>query len=397
MVFARKKAANSERQRAILGSAVLGDLALTGKQAQAVHEKQMWQESSMRQAKEGFLSLLEREEFLDKEAVLDPNYGKGVAEFYAGSGTHLPPLPPVDVKVKEGKAPRTVVRKVVEGSLEVVDHPEGIDSNYFVLIRGDKEKAGSRRRAQECKAFEIMEKAKRGSDCRNDPGGARIAVLDGKGSCYMNFGTNGNTCGGGMKTQTERLEKDPHALRIFSRWVRSVGHRVNNYLPLHARSVFNLMREECEGSSMPLADGKEGKQHSALVAGRNVSLNVHTDKDFVWSLTCAVPEVKKGGTSGDAIICYFCFPTLNLAVPLREGDVLLFNALVPHCVSSRCDPCREAYCVSMYTGANLPGGNSNRVDEGGKTLSSSKAELSEAVRKQVQKQKEGTKKRGVKK
>jgi hypothetical protein len=32
---------------------------------------------------------------------------------------------------------------------------------------------------------------------------------------------------------------------------------------------------------------------------------------------------------GDAFV-YFCFPTLGVAVPLRPGDYLRFNALIPH-------------------------------------------------------------------
>ena len=38
-------------------------------------------------------------------------------------------------------------------------------------------------------------------------------------------------------------------------------------------------------------------------------------------------------TEKDDAVVYFCFPTLGVAVPLRPGDFLLFNALIPHCVS----------------------------------------------------------------
>ena len=42
------------------------------------------------------------------------------------------------------------------------------------------------------------------------------------------------------------------------------------------------------------------------------------------------------------------FPTLGAAVPLRPGDFLLFNALIPHCISSRCKQSDEVMCLSMY-------------------------------------------------
>ena len=50
----------------------------------------------------------------------------------------------------------------------------------------------------------------------------------------------------------------------------------------------------------------------------------------------------------DDIVVYFCFPTLGVAVPLRPSDFLLFNALIPHCVSSRCRHNDSIMCVSMY-------------------------------------------------
>jgi hypothetical protein len=49
----------------------------------------------------------------------------------------------------------------------------------------------------------------------------------------------------------------------------------------------------------------------------------------------------------DVVVC-FCFPTLGVAVPLHPGDFLLFNALIPHCISSQCKQSDDIYCVSMY-------------------------------------------------
>jgi hypothetical protein len=38
----------------------------------------------------------------------------------------------------------------------------------------------------------------------------------------------------------------------------------------------------------------------------------------------------------DDVVAYFCFLTLGVAVPLCPGDYFMFNALIPHCISSRC-------------------------------------------------------------
>ena len=61
----------------------------------------------------------------------------------------------------------------------------------------------------------------------------------------------------------------------------------------------------------------------------------------------------------DDIVAYFCFPTLGVAIPLRPGDYLLFNARIPHCISSRCKYEDEILCTSMYLKTAIVGMNNN--------------------------------------
>jgi hypothetical protein len=63
----------------------------------------------------------------------------------------------------------------------------------------------------------------------------------------------------------------------------------------------------------------------------------------------------------DDIIVFFCFPTLGVAVPLRPGDYLLFNPLIPHCISSRCKYEDDIMCVSMYLKTAIVGLNDNSL------------------------------------
>jgi hypothetical protein len=60
----------------------------------------------------------------------------------------------------------------------------------------------------------------------------------------------------------------------------------------------------------------------------------------------------------DAIV-NFCFPTLGVTVPLRPGDFLIFNSLVPHCVSSQCKQTDNVYIVAMYLNSSVVGLNNN--------------------------------------
>ncbi len=82
-----------------------------------------------------------------------------------------------------------------------------------------------------------------------------------------------------------------------------------------------------------------------FLVGINVCLPVHCDRDFTYS---AVTVITRDGYESDDILCYFCFPCLGFAVPLRAGNVLFFNPNQPHCVSSRYSKDDEIYVVSLY-------------------------------------------------
>ncbi len=59
------------------------------------------------------------------------------------------------------------------------------------------------------------------------------------------------------------------------------------------------------------------------------------------------------------IVIYSCFPTLGITVPLRPGDFLIFNTLIPHCVSSRCKQVDEVMVILMYLKSTVIGLNDN--------------------------------------
>ena len=64
----------------------------------------------------------------------------------------------------------------------------------------------------------------------------------------------------------------------------------------------------------------------------------------------------------DSIVVYFCFPTLGVAIPLRPGDYLIFNLLIPHCVSSRCSHTHDVLLVTMCLKTAVVGLNDNNID-----------------------------------
>ncbi len=91
----------------------------------------------------------------------------------------------------------------------------------------------------------------------------------------------------------------------------------------------------------------------------NVFLHCHTDADFTMSITQVFLKGQSEYHLNDDIVAYFCFPTLGVAVSLRPGDYLIFNALIPHCISSHCKLDDEIMCVSVYLKTSVVGMNNN--------------------------------------
>ena len=100
----------------------------------------------------------------------------------------------------------------------------------------------------------------------------------------------------------------------------------------HAKQVipFKTMSMPCSSHTSAL------KYCGGLAFGCNVFLQCHTDSDFTMSMANIHLKGKNKYEVDYDIVVYFCFPTLGVAVPLRPGYFLLFNALIPHCVLSRC-------------------------------------------------------------
>jgi hypothetical protein len=89
----------------------------------------------------------------------------------------------------------------------------------------------------------------------------------------------------------------------------------------------------------------------------------HTDADITMSIAQIFLKGKELYTDKDDVLVYFCFPTLGVAVPLRPGGFLLFNALILHCVSSGCRQDDSIICVSIYLKSAVIGMNNNDLSQ----------------------------------
>ena len=96
-----------------------------------------------------------------------------------------------------------------------------------------------------------------------------------------------------------------------------------------------------------------------IAFGTNVFLRCHTDADFTLSIIQVFLKGKSEYLYDDKVVVYFCFPTIGVAIPLRPGDYLLFNAQIPHCISSRRTFEDEIMCTSTYLKTAIVGMNNN--------------------------------------
>ena len=112
------------------------------------------------------------------------------------------------------------------------------------------------------------------------------------------------------------------------------------------------------GPSSPSSSGQHSaRYYNGTGFGLNVFLHTHVDTDFTMSIVQV--HMERSYTTDDPISCYFCFPRLGVAVPLRPGDFFVFNPQEPHCISSRCNPDDDVYSVSCYLKTRVVGLNDN--------------------------------------
>lgn len=381
---AAARTVSSSRGRAKFGKAA--DVTVDpGKNAVRKLKRELQKEANRAKKVEGFANITFTKEVVKK--AFDGKKYERDAYFFHGSKNHLPDIPKIDAGKKGRK--RRVIRKIVEEEFEILDCPGGVHSEFFTLVPGGLTKITE---AEEQKLFESLDFASKQTrsigDCRWEKDGERMTICDGEDSRYMNFGTNKGRYGGGLhttsmqrfndqkpgketkmdkesnekpvETEKEKAEREEAELQrsntfaVFSGWIRRLEDCAKGYLPVPAQRLARLIREseEFAVNMIPLQGGRS-EIYSGIVAGKNVFLNGHRDTDAMDSITGVVSNCGR-----EHIVCYFCFPTVRKALALRSGDILMFNPQIPHCVSSRCDPNKDSYCISMYTHYLVPTGYS---------------------------------------
>lgn len=195
-------------------------------------------------------------------------------------------------------------------------------------------------------------------------GKTRITVAEDNGK-YATVGLKANRATTGVSEIWPKTLSDEHRDSI-RRLMRRCEEAAKGYLPsnaLRGLRIAHLLGEwkEISGvSSSPI--------WGSLACGKNYYLNSHVDDDFFYSLTTVASE--RGIRDDidryniDADICnFFTFAEQGIAVALRPGDMLIFNPLYQHCLSSRTldYEADDVFCISLYLKTAVVGQNDNSV------------------------------------
>jgi len=99
-------------------------------------------------------------------------------------------------------------------------------------------------------------------------------------------------------------------------------------IPKRDRMAFGDIKRE-EG--IPSVEESCGSLATQFSIGKNYWSPVHVDNDNFYT------TLGGHGSVPGAILFYFVFPTYKVAVPMRAGDLLVFNPLVMHCCTNPTD------------------------------------------------------------
>jgi hypothetical protein len=276
---------------------------------------------------------------LGKDPVVKDWDGKSTI-YMDGKGDGLPSHAKPGVAIFDAKS----------ASLVVVEDSGAFMNNVFCLLpRADVEGIFSK---QSHAAFVSLESVTKTTDksrgiCRN-PQGTRK---------YMTMGTKASRAARGVVDGMGALRTIPSAHKEISRILKKIEHVSAKWIgTMELKSVEAAKKAgKYPGFSYHGNAGEESKIWPSMACGKNTFLPMHTDSDYFLS----AGSIHCRRRTGSNVLQYFCFPTIGVSVGMRNGDVILFNPSIPHCISSPCFHDYECFAMSAYLKSLVVSGNSN--------------------------------------
>jgi hypothetical protein len=191
---------------------------------------------------------------------------------------------------------------------------------------------------------------------RNNPrGDARGGVF----SKYVNFGLRKDPKGvhvdeyatkkkfardeENFETETEEVKKTKEDVAVlFDRLLKAAGL----YVPPAVVSAMAKLKED-SNLGEALVNGDHG-MFTALALAMEYWSPLHKDKDVFYTiLSCHCPSMVSDKGFDEDILFRFLFPAMNMSIPMRNTDILLYDSSFPHCSTNYLF--RENRIFSLFT------------------------------------------------
>lgn len=245
--------------------------------------------------------------------------------------------------------------------LEVIDSIEGarMDETFLLIPRAYvvKHYESIKDFKKFVSSIEEFTVAEKNSYAR---GAKKEVRSDGDLKCvYSTVGTYASRNSRGLKYQSRNIDDFPDAKAAISTLVKKLEHISMGYITTELLvGILNI--NKMSGHGLLKLDGdKTTTIWPSIALSVNSYLNIHTDDDYFLSLCLNLTEEQPILES--EILNYFCFPTKGVSVAIRNGDILLFNPLVEHCISSRVCKKKNVLGTTMYLKSAVVGGNDNSI------------------------------------
>ena len=133
------------------------------------------------------------------------------------------------------------------------------------------------------------------------------------------------------------------ARRKLIRLIKALEYNSRDLLsPADLRGIAWL--QEKHGLWSIMFDRRSCGRYTQMALTRKYTSPWHTDDNATPTLLC----VYSPSTNFDEILGFFVLPTLHKAVPMRNGDIIMFDSTIGHCVT-RCRS-EDTYIFSLFTG-----------------------------------------------
>jgi hypothetical protein len=197
-------------------------------------------------------------------------------------------------------------------------------------------------------------------------GDHKVPVYDeGAPATYFTAGQSAQRFGKGLFEVHRKLKHQKQMIEpseLLHNYMARATHVATSYMNPRDRlfakfvKVMAKLKDFCIANNIPVKT-----IWTSIAIAMNVAMEKHIDDDFFMGLVGVLGRngYHDDDSNPDSILQYFCFPVLGSAVALRNGDMLMFNPRIAHCISSRATKVEDVICTSLYLKTAVVGGNDN--------------------------------------